>query len=145
MIEVLPRNGIISTNVLTGLRSQTVQHLEMLESEATNTMFIVISDIQLDQPLVPEKLSEVFQGFEATYLGMTGQSQDESPESYENNFGDMENAPQLVFILIGSFVTKPVAVPGGRQAAQNTYNSLEDIITSCPYIATNAKFVLVPG
>jgi hypothetical protein len=51
----------------------------------------------------------------------------------------------LVFILMGSFITKPIAVPGGRQAAQSTFSSLADTIASCPHIAHNAKFVLVPG
>ena len=109
-------------------------------------MFLVLSDIQLDQPLVADKLAEVFQGFEATYLAMTGQSQeDEVPETYHNNYSNVANAPNLVFILMGSFITKPIAVPGGRQAAQGTLNSLADIIASCPHIAHNAKFVLVPG
>jgi hypothetical protein len=109
-------------------------------------MFLVLSDIQLDQPLVMDKLAEVFQGFEATYMSMTGLSQDdEAPESYVNDFSDVTNAPNLVFILMGSFITKPIAVPGGRQAAQSTFSSLADTIASCPHIAHNAKFVLVPG
>lgn len=133
-----------------GLRPQSLQHLESLEAEATNTMFLILSDIQLDQPLVAEKLLEVFQGFEATYMAMTGQSQEQTqddniPETYDNDFSDISNAPHLVFTLIGSFVTKPIAAPGGRQSAQSTFNSLADIIASCPYIAANAKFVLVPG
>ena len=81
---------------------------------------------------------------------MTGQSQEQThddniPETYDNDFSDISNAPHLVFTLIGSFVTKPIAAPGGRQSAQSTFNSLADIIASCPYIAANAKFVLVPG
>jgi hypothetical protein len=109
-------------------------------------MFLVISDIQLDQPQVVDKLLEVFRGFEATYMAMTGQTQeDAAPGSYDNDFSDVANAPNLVFILIGSFVTKPIAVPGGRQSAQSTFSSLADIIASCPHIAANAKFVLVPG
>lgn len=128
-----------------GLRPQSLQHLESLEAEASNTMFLILSDIQLDQPLVPEKLLEVFQGFEATYVAMTGQSEGTGDGSYDNDFADEANAPHLVFTLIGSFVTKPIAVPGGRQAAHSTFDSLADIIASCPHIAANAKFVLVPG
>lgn len=145
---------VVTTHNILGLRAQSQQHLASLEAEATNTMFLILSDIQLDQPVVADKLLEVFQGFEATYLAMAEQSQTQSQGGSQGGFGSSTNyeqdysdpsAPNLVFILMGSFVTRPIAVPGGRQSAHSTFNSLADIIASCPHIAANAKFVLVPG
>ena len=121
-----------------------MQHLENLENDASNAMFLIISDIELDQPLVPEKLLELFQGFEQTFESITQESQEDSI-NLEGTDSDNENFPHLVFLLVGSFVTKPIAVPGGRQAAQSTFSSLGDIISSCPNISRHAKFVLIPG
>jgi hypothetical protein len=69
---------------------------------------------------VCEKLQEVFSGFEGT-------------------------GGNVVFLLIGSFVTKPVSVPGGRQSAQNAFTQLGEMIAQCPQLAETARFVLVPG
>ena len=67
-----------------------------------------------------EKLQQMLQGFE-----LTG------------------TAP--LFILMGSFVTKPVMSLGGREAHEAAYNSLADVICSCPILARTAKFLLIPG
>jgi DNA polymerase epsilon subunit 2 len=103
-----------------GWRPQHLLQLQELESNALDTMFIILSDVQLDRPIVMDKLLEVFQGFEGT----------------EGN---------IVFILIGNFITKSITVPGGRDHARNTFKTLSEVISSCPRLANQAKFVLVPG
>jgi DNA polymerase epsilon subunit 2 len=103
-----------------GWRPQHLQQLQELESNSQDTMFIILSDVQLDRPMVMDKLLEVFQGFEGT----------------DGN---------IIFILIGNFITKPITVPGGRDHARNTFKTLSEIIVSCPQLANQAKFVLVPG
>ncbi|CAE7646094.1 DPB2, partial [Symbiodinium microadriaticum] len=102
-----------------GWRPQHLVHMKELEEDSKDAMFIVLSDVQLDNPNVCEKLQEVFNGFE----GIEG---------------------NLVFVLIGSFITKPVAVPGGRQTAEQAFRQLGDMIRLCPGLAQNARFVLVP-
>ena len=79
-----------------------------------------MSDIQLDRPMVVEKLQRVFEGFETA-------------------------GTDPLFILMGNFVNKPYTAPGGREAIADAFSALGDAIASCPRIAKNAKFLLVPG
>ena len=67
-----------------------------------------------------EKLQKVFEGFE-------------------------QSGSDPLFILMGNFVIKPARSPGGREAISSCFSSLGDVIASCPRLAKNAKFLLVPG
>ena len=46
---------------------------------------------------------------------------------------------------MGNFVTKPSRAPGGRETITSCFSALGDAIESCPKLATNAKFLMVPG
>jgi DNA polymerase epsilon subunit 2 len=98
------------------------QHAQMLELEtaATESLFVILSDIQLDRPSVLEKLQRVFEGFEAS-------------------------GAEPVFILMGNFVNKPATAPGGREGVTDAFSGLADAIAACPRLARHAKFLLVPG
>lgn len=50
-----------------------------------------------------------------------------------------------LFILMGNFVSKPARSPGGRETVTSCFSALADAIASCPRLAANAKFLLVPG
>lgn len=50
-----------------------------------------------------------------------------------------------LFILMGSFVSKPLTAEGGREAALAAFSSLADAICSCPKTAERSKFLLLPG
>ena len=50
-----------------------------------------------------------------------------------------------LFILMGNFVSKPARSPGGRETIIACFSALADAIASCPKLAANAKFLLVPG
>jgi DNA polymerase alpha/epsilon subunit B len=50
-----------------------------------------------------------------------------------------------LFILMGNFVSKPARSPGGRETITACFSALADAIASCPRLAANAKFLLVPG
>ena len=67
-----------------------------------------------------EKLQRVLEGFEQT--------------------GDSP-----LFILMGNFVSKPARSSGGRETITACFAALADAIASCPRLAANAKFLLVPG
>jgi hypothetical protein len=56
-----------------------------------------------------------------------------------------EEGAEIMFVLIGTFFSKPVSVPGGRDIAIGAMGALADAILSCTYISTTAKFVMVPG
>jgi hypothetical protein len=70
---------------------------------------------------VLEKLQDVFRGFEG-------------------------NGIDPFFVLIGSFVSKPVVrSSGGRGLYTSLMTALSEVILSCPRLAQNAKFLLLPG
>lgn len=103
-----------------GWRTQHLLHLQELESNSTQSMFIILSEVHIDKPQILEKILEVLQGFEGS-------------------------GGNIVFILIGNFITKPIDTPGGRESAINSFKALADVILTCPQLANEAKFVLVPG
>jgi DNA polymerase epsilon subunit 2 len=103
-----------------GTRSSQQKQMYQLEQESVDTLFIIISDVQLDNPQVLEKLQLIFQGHE-----------------------EMGNSP--LFILIGTFVSKPLLSLGGREAYAAAFSALADVICTCPILAQTAKFLLVPG
>lgn len=65
-----------------GLRPQQYNQMLEMEANATDALFVIMSDIQLDRPLVVEKLQMVFEGFE-------------------------QSGAEPLFILMGNFVNKP--------------------------------------
>lgn len=103
-------------------RPQMRQRMEELELESIHSTFVFISDVHLDNPIVVENLEKIFKGFESD---------------------DILSLP--TFVLMGSFITKPVRAAGGRELTVNAFSALADAITTCPNIAEHAKFLLVPG
>jgi hypothetical protein len=106
-----------------GITSQQLAHLAELEAspEQQNKQVVILSDVQLDKPLVLEKLEMIFAGFE-------------------------ENGCEPLYVLMGSFISKPVVRSvGGRDMVQAAFDALADIITKFPGQTENAKFLLVPG
>lgn len=68
-----------------------------------------------------EKLQSIFAGFES-------------------------NGSQPLYILMGSFISKPVGRSlGGRETIQAAFDALADVITKFPGQAENSKFLLIPG
>eukprot|EP01038_Epipyxis_sp_PR26KG_P013213 gene13213-17712_t len=104
-----------------GTRSNQIVHMEEMEKNSTDTMVVILSDVQLDKPLVVEKLSQIFHGFEM-------------------------NGVDPLFVIMGSFISKPITrVVGGRESIKLAFNTLADTINQFPRIAQNAKFLIVPG
>jgi len=50
-----------------------------------------------------------------------------------------------MFILIGNFSTKSINAVGGRDVTVNAFKTLSDTIASYPFLANNARFLVVPG
>lgn len=50
-----------------------------------------------------------------------------------------------MFILIGNFSTKSINAVGGRDVTVNAFKTLSDTIASYPFLANNARFLIVPG
>ena len=68
-------------------------------------------------------------------------------EKLQSIFAGIENnQTEPLYILMGSFISKPVGrSAGGREAVQAAFDALADIIAKFPGQAENAKFLLVPG
>ena len=93
-----------------------------LERAASDVMFVVASDIHLDQPDVMAQLETMFRGF--TQCGVV---------------------PDM-FILCGPFMLSPF---GSHRDDRRTFvrlmDSLADLIARFPSITSTSRFVLVPG
>lgn len=68
-------------------------------------------------------------------------------EKLQSIFAGFENnGSEPLYILMGSFVSKPVSRSvGGREVVQAAFDALGDIISKFPGQAENAKFLLIPG
>ena len=103
-----------------GTRQQGMQQMQELEAASHDSLFVVMSDVLLDKPLVMEKLQSVFEGYELY---------DTDP----------------LFILMGPFTSKPYLSDEARPAIQSAFQNLANVICTCPRLAKNAKFLLVPN
>lgn len=90
-----------------------------LEKQASDAMFIILSDVHLDKPQVMEKLKTLFDGFQ---------------------YAD----PLPLFIFIGNFSSKPYTGEGVKKWIDN-FNELGNLIAEYPNIAEEGRFVFVPG
>lgn len=103
LIYIFINNLYIS--YINNVENEICKQYEM-EKDNVGEIFIIISDVQLDKPLVIEKLQTLFQGFE-----------------------DQDDVNPL-FILMGSFITKPMNTSGGREAIRylSIYLAIKHII-----------------
>jgi len=108
--------GAIPTlSELAKLREEEVKHGE-------DGMFVLLSDVHLDDGRVLEKLERLFEGFEGF-------------------------DPLPVFVFMGDFAAKyPSAVERNANATiMGYFDDLASIICKFPKVANEGKFILVPG
>ncbi|KAJ3006469.1 DNA polymerase epsilon subunit 2 [Thoreauomyces humboldtii] len=97
--------------------------LETVESKMTDVMFVIVSDVWLDQPRVVMKLRQLFEGF-------SGES----------------SVRPLAFIFIGSFISTPYIYDIDSAAAyKDCWNTLADLLADFKEIAQSSHFIFVPG
>ena len=95
---------------------QNVRQAEILHG--INGMFVVVSDVHLDNANVMDKLECMFQGFEHVN-------------------------PLPVFILFGNFMSKPYNnTPDCRMEYMGCFDDLCALILKYPNIANNARFII---
>lgn len=106
----------------THFRPQHMIQMQEMEEASENYLVVILSEIHLDKPLVMEKLQKVFGGFE-------------------------ENGINPLYILIGSFFSKPLyKMHGGKEMMKLAFNTFADmLVETCPRQSQEAKFVFVPG
>ena len=86
--------------------------------EQEDAMFVFLSDVNLDNPQVMEKLSTLFTGY--------------------------ADAPPTAFVLMGNFCSKPYG-PNKKQKIKESFDSLGDLILGFPDLAAKSQFLFVPG
>jgi len=104
-------NSIGSLSEFEKLRDQEMEHGE-------EGMFVVLSDVHLDNPAVIEKLERMLDGY--------------------NDF-----SPLPIFVLMGNFTSKPLS--GGTKAMISYFEDLTNTILKFPNIANEGRFVFIPG
>lgn len=84
-------------------------------------MFVVLSDVHLDNPAVLDKLEIMMEGYS-------------------------DFTPLPIFIFMGNFTSKPLSASSdGGKALMSYFEDLAGIICKFPKIAKEGRFVFVPG
>eukprot|EP01041_Mallomonas_annulata_P009213 gene9213-19109_t len=117
-------------------RSSQMSQMKELEDMAVDTMFVFLSDMQLDRPNWNVKLTahaslHVCENFRRVLEG----------------FEQIEDG-HIVFVLMGPFAGRAVlggGQSGGGGALELALTSLADVICSYPGLKDRAGFVLVPA
>ena len=147
--DAIEHIGLQNTNIFDAVPN--LNELNRLQNEemehGSNVMFVLLSDVHLDDINVLEKLEVLFQGFD----GIGDEDEDDDDD------------PLPVFILMGDFAsTYPSTNSGGCGHASggrssnsssmshtafvtNLFDELANIITKFPKIAKNGRFVLIPS
>ena len=92
--------------------------LQAMMGEQEDATFIFLSDVNLDNPKVMEKLSTLF----------TGYAED----------------PPTAFVFMGNFSSKPYG-PSRNQKIKETFVALGDLILGFPDLASKSQFLFLPG
>ena len=133
-----------------------LNELERLQSEELehgfNGMFVLLSDVHLDDMNVLEKLETLFQGFDdSTSVNME--------DNQDGEMYDSESFPLPVFVLMGDFASNyPSSIGGGgdtvgggkssisyKSFMTGLFDELANVITKFPRIAKEGRFVLIPS
>ncbi|KAI9483679.1 MAG: DNA polymerase alpha/epsilon subunit B-domain-containing protein [Benjaminiella poitrasii] len=95
--------------------------LKIEEKKMEEVMFVVLSDVYLDQPKVMQALRTIFEGYSSRQV-------------------------PLAFILIGNFSSKPFNYAGSEaEEYKDNFSALADLISEYHNLATHSNFVFVPG
>ena len=84
-------------------------------------MFVVLSDVYLDSPVVIEKIERMLEG----YSGFD---------------------PPPIFVFMGNFTSKPLSgAIAGTKAMISYFEDLANVICKFPNVANEGRFIFVPG
>lgn len=92
--------------------------LSAMMNENQDSMFVLISDVHLDDPRVMEKLATIFMGY--------------------------VDAPPTAFVFMGNFSSKPYG-PQKNQKLRENFKALGDLILGHPDLVGKSQFLFVPG
>jgi len=93
--------------------------LGRIEIEDEGAMFVVVSDVWLDKPIVIERLRQMFDGYST-----------------------MEPPP--IFVFMGNFLSQPYGADT-NSIFKGGFDTLCDLICEYPELSQNATFIFIPG
>lgn len=109
---------------LLGIIPESPAHvrLRQLENSRPDSMFVIVSNVHIDQPEVMAKLRELFQGF-----------------------AESKSTPTM-FLFIGNFTSRPFG-QGHDDTAElrRHFDALAALINDYPVLVKDSKFIFVPG
>ena len=121
--ESLEVIGYQSSDIFGAIGSST-QREQLAKQEievGLDSMFVVLSDVHLDQSKVMEKLEILFDG-------------------YQNI------DPLPIFVFMGNFTSSPLAyAKGGAKQFMGYFEELGNLISRFPVLAKEARFIFIPG
>lgn len=130
-------------------------HMAEMEAAAEDTLLVILSDLQLDKPLVSKaKALHLLLMLPAIHVISSHPFSPLPPsllmqvlEKFRDILAGFEaNGVDPLYVLIGSFVSQPLSRSlGGRETIEAAFTALGDAIALFPRQASNAKFLFVPG
>lgn len=105
---------------------------EELLKASKDAMLVALSDLWLDRADTLSHLQTILQGYESV------------AEQARKRGGNQTVAGAMLFVLCGNFTSRAASEEDLRTTAQG-FQGLADVIASCPLLAAEAHFVLVPG
>ena len=103
------------------IRSNEFIQKHNLEVTDKNVAIIIISDCCFGNTVVCENLRTIFSNYE------------------------MQPDSELLFVLLGPFVSKDFNSTGGRQAANAAFTAFGETLSECPRLCEHCRFLLVPS
>ncbi|GFN97139.1 DNA polymerase epsilon subunit [Plakobranchus ocellatus] len=100
------------------IQVKTSSRLAKIEAENTEVMFVMLSDVWLDDSRVMEKLNTLFMGYSAF--------------------------PPTAFILCGNFLSSPKVLSHAR-TLKECFQELGSMLSNYPDLINTSQFVFVPG
>jgi DNA polymerase epsilon subunit 2 len=101
--------------------SELIKTQEQELQHGSDGMFVILSDVHLDDALVMQKLSTLFDGYQ-------------------------HNDPLPIFVLMGNFTSRPLSFSEGPSYYTSLFDDLTHMIVGkYPRIAKEARFVFIPG
>ena len=121
-VETLSAMSTLDITKLMGYTAQEEQEMLHMEQESDDAIFVIFSDVHLDNPVVMDKLRSIFKGYSQS-----------------------GTIPKL-FVFLGNFTSRPFG-QGKDDVAQykRLFDDLGDLIHGYEEFATGSRFVFVPG
>jgi len=120
--------GYSKSDVFEAIPSESELNKLLREEErhGAEGMFVILSDVHLDNPQVMAKLEKLFDGY-----------------TTQHSANVSSRLP--IFVFMGNFTSKPFTANDGVQQVTSVFDDLADLISKFRVLAEEAKFIFLPG